>query len=110
MINKGDKLYVIVRKDLSPGQMAVQAMHAQMAFAIRHPEITNEWYLNSNYICLLSVENEEILEELYDKAINLGIKRAHFQEEDLDDSLTAICLEPGENSKIFCKCLKLAFA
>lgn len=109
MINKGDKLYVIVRKDLSPGQIAVQGMHAQMSFALRHPEITSEWYRISNFLCLLWVENEEMLEELYDKAISSGIKRAHFQEEDMNDSLTAICLEPGEKSKSFCKGLKLAF-
>jgi hypothetical protein len=62
----------------------------------------------SNYICILETDTEASLLELLTQAKNEGIKTSYFIEEDLDNSLTAIALEPGEKSKKICSNLPLA--
>ena len=104
----GDKLYIIVRNNLEPGQIAVQAMHAQVEFHYNHLEVVNEWYSNSNYLCLLECECEEELLHYLKIAKEKEIKYSYFRELDLNNSITAICLEPGEKSKKLCQGLKLA--
>ena len=63
----------------------------------------------SNYICLLKVANESELKDLLVAAKERQIACSEFREPDYDDSLTAICLEPGEKSKRLVRGLKLAF-
>lgn len=62
----------------------------------------------SNYICILETETEASLLELLTTANNEGIKTSYFIEEDFDNSLTAIALEPGIKSKKLCQKLSLA--
>jgi peptidyl-tRNA hydrolase len=104
----GDKLYAITRRDLPPGYQAVQSAHAYVRFAVEHPEITQDWITNSEYMCMLSVENEEELKALFDEARRLGIPAAGFLEPDIDFQLTAICLAPGPLTKMLCANLNLA--
>jgi hypothetical protein len=101
-------LYVITRADLSPGYQAVQSMHALRQFTEEHPEIDQEWFKKSNYLGLLSVEDELALCKLIDKAVALGIKFSIFREPDIDNQITAIALEPGSKSKKLCQNIKLA--
>ena len=109
-IKSGDKLYVITRADLTFGQQASQLCHAMRQFTHEHPQMDKEWFENSNYICLLSVPNEEALSNLLNKAMQRNIACAHFNEPDLNNTLTAICLAPGAPSKKLVSNLKLAFS
>lgn len=102
----GDKLYIVTRHDLSPGQQAVQGMHALREFVATHPEIDQAWYTSSNFIAFLSVDDEEKLETLCDRAWMAKVHFATFRESDLNDSLTAVCLSP--NAAKLCKGMKLA--
>lgn len=108
-INSTDKLYVVVRSDLLPGQQASQICHALVEFSLQHREIYENWQKNSNYICLLQIENEQQLFNLSLLAKELHINGSLFREPDYDNSLTAIAFEPGKNSKKLLQKLKLAF-
>jgi len=102
------KIYLVTRRDLSPGSQAVQAVHALREFIHLHPKIERKWYKKSNHVCFLSVENERALVRLSDEATMKGIKWASFQEPDLNDQTTAICLEPTEEARELCAILPLA--
>ena len=78
-IKNGDKLYVITRADLSPGYQAVQSMHALRQFTAEHPDIDRLWFDNSNYLGLLSVENEKELYYLMEQAQQQNIKFSIFR-------------------------------
>jgi hypothetical protein len=52
------KLHLVTRRDLSPGQQAVQAAHALREFIQHHPEVDRDWYERSNTLALLAVEDE----------------------------------------------------
>lgn len=105
-IKEGDKLYLVTRNDLSPGQRAVQAAHAMRQFAHDHPEIDREWFYSSNYLCLLEVAGERDLVSLEEQANDRGIKFSRFMEPDLENQVTAIALEPAARN--ICKGLSLA--
>lgn len=102
------KLYLITRRDLEPGAQAAQLIHAMTEFCLHHPEITRTWYDISNTVVVLSVANEQELWKLQNKAHKLDIICSSFKEPDLDNQLTAMVLEPTENSKMLCKNLPLA--
>ena len=79
-------------------------------FSQQYPEIDQQWYSNSNYIALLSVENETALRWFIDRADMEGIKHAIFREPDIDNEITAIAMEPGKASKKICSSLPLALS
>lgn len=83
-------LYIFVRKDLSPAQIAVQASHAAIESArscipvdMTHPSIV-----------LLGIRNLQELNRALIKIQSLGIKTYPFYEEDRDNELTAFATEP----------------
>lgn len=94
---------------MNHGQQASQLCHALRQFSHEHSEIDNCWFNNSNYICLLSVSSEEELYELCNKSEELGLRYSKFFESDLNNALTAICIEPGSTTKKLVSKLKLAF-
>lgn len=102
------KFYCIVRSDLPAGYQAVQGAHALLDFAVRYPEEIKEWNLNSNYLIMLQVKDEEELLDFLYRANSLGIKTVGFNEPDIGNELTAIALEPGEQSRLLCSGLRLA--
>lgn len=85
------KLYVITRRDLSPGDQAAQAVHAALAFCLENLDVSRPWYRDSNYLVILSVPDESALLALSELAAG---KRWLQREEDLDDQATALVLEP----------------
>lgn len=91
------------------GQQAAQICHCLTEFGLAYPWLYEEWYDNSNYICLLQIPNEQALQELLIKAQSRNILTAEFYEPDFDNALTAICLEPGDETKQMLKHLQLAF-
>lgn len=101
-----EKLYVVTRSDLVPGQQAVQAMHALREFVAEHPETDLAWYKSSNHLALLSVRDERSLAHLVDKASRRGILVSLFREPDRNNELTAIALEP--KGRQLCRNLPLA--
>lgn len=101
-----EKLYVVVRRDLSPGQQLAQALHASDAFALAHPQVKHDWMKRSNTLAVLSVDNEQQLEWLERTAFEKNINFASFREPDIGDSLTAVVIEP--QGKCLCRKLRLA--
>lgn len=105
-----NKMYLIVRDDLSPGAQAVQAAHALQQFNLEHADTAQKWCRESNYLAFLSVPNEASLVRLAEKARKMGLKTSAFIEPDLDDSATAIAIEPGSDSKRLCRNIPLALS
>jgi len=107
-IKKGDKLFLVTRRDISGGYQAVQSCHALRQFGAEHPDVDAEWYTVSNYLALLSVENEVELMKLITRASDLKLKWSAFREPDVGGMITAIAIEPGPKSQALCKSLPLA--
>lgn len=89
-----DKLYLVVRADLCPGQQAVQSVHAMRQFIAEHTGIEREWFELSNHLALLSAPDEWSLLKLVREARQKGIRVSSFREPDRGNELTAIALEP----------------
>ncbi len=101
-------LYIITRKDISPGYQAVQSTHAALDFIMQHGEVGTKWHAESNFLCLLSLADERELLELAFKAEQQNIRFTIFREPDVGDQATAIALEPGRASAKLCRNLDLA--
>lgn len=102
-------MVVVTRRDLHPGAQAAQLVHAAQQFEKEHLNLQNEWYFKSNYIVLLSCENEESLKNLLLKANIKDIKYSAFTEPDLNNELTAVAFEPCEDTCKLVSNLPLAF-
>ncbi len=76
-------------------------------FCLKYPADSLAWHKKSNYLCQLAVEDEKELYELAEKAEQKGIKVMRFFEPDLNNQLTAICLEPTEASRKFTSSIPL---
>ena len=99
-INNKSKFYLITRKDLSVGEQLAQTNHALAQFAYENPLQFREWVEKSNYIVILSAENESQLEEIKQKLINRGITFSQFTEPDYDNELTSITISPEHSDEI----------
>lgn len=83
------KLYILIRKDLSPSQQAVQAGHAVAEFLLRGPK--TEW--SNGTLVYLGVRNEF---DLYDWIHMFDLDNIHysiFKEPDRNDEVTAIATD-----------------
>jgi len=90
------KLYVIVRKDLSTSQQAVQAGHAVAAFLLRG-QFFRRW--ENGTLIYLGVKGLTQLENLKIKLDRTDIPFVEFREPDIGNQVTAIAT--NEHSKIF---------
>ncbi len=106
----GDRLYIVGRRDLAPGLQASQAVHAAQAFQAAYPAVTGAWMDGANRVVLLAVANEPELVATLERAYQRGLRVVSFSDDDLDDPLGAIAIEPSEQARAFCRGLKLAFA
>lgn len=106
-IKMGDKLYLVTRRDIAPGYQAVQSCHALRQFTADHPERDEEWFKNSNYLALLSVEDEVELMRLITEAKDMGLRWSAFREPDVGGQITAIAIEPHPKTAELCKSLSL---
>lgn len=100
-------LYIITCRDLPPGPQAVQSAHAALNFAMEHPEIAQSWFKVSNYLALCSVEDEQALLALAQKADRHGLTFSIFREPDLGDRATALAIEPSDKTRKICRDLPL---
>ena len=105
------RLYIAVCSDnenISVGLQSAQAVHAGFSFATKHPEITNDWLTDSQYLVIVSVPTSFHILELANKAEKLGIDHVVWREPDLGNQPTAIALAPVDASRILCANLPLA--
>lgn len=106
MIKEGDKLYFVVRNDISKGLAFAQLLHAFRQFIEDYSDIEKEWFKQSNYVAVLGTSD---LKSLMNEARIKEINHSYFREPDLNDEITAIVFEPCEKSKKLCKNLPLYF-
>lgn len=79
------KLYIIVRKDLTPSQTAVQAGHAVAEYLLDDPQT---W--RNETLIYLGVKNLYHLEKWMNKLSDAEIKFIPWREPDINNELTAI--------------------
>ena len=90
------KMYIIVRKDLSHSQRAVQGGHAIAQYLLEHSEI--DW--DNGTLIFLGVINEMQLKRWHEKLIMKDIKCSYFIEPDIGDQMTALAaVDTGEAFK-----------
>jgi len=77
-------------------------------FIFQHKDVANVWHNISNYIVILSVENEAELYAVHKALRGLNISFTTFTEPDIGDELTAIALF-GDDAEAYCRNFKLAF-
>ena len=106
-VSNTEKLRVITRRDLPLAIQAVQATHAAIDFQHEHPAESSHWQRHSNYLAILTTEDEKSLIDLIVKASLRGIKYTVFREPDINNEITAVALEPTPDSKKLCSSLPL---
>lgn len=89
------KLVIVTRKDLTPGQRAVQSTHAVVNFIFEHPSRAGPWFKESNYLVQLEVDDERALHKLIGKLDYHQICYTVFREPDMDNRITAVAIEPS---------------
>ncbi len=99
------KFFIVVRADLTPAQIAVQATHVALAWVAEHGSTREVADCN---LALLTVPDEKGLERLLRRAGADNVKCSHFVEEDLGHTITAAAFEPGEKGQKICNGLKKA--
>jgi len=83
------KLFVIVRKDLSVSQRAVQAGHVVAQFCLYCP--FSRW--NNGTLIYLGIKNLRHLEKLMNQLSYNNIKYTEFREPDIGNQVTAIATD-----------------
>ena len=92
-----EKLYIVVREDLTPGLKIAQSAHALSSFEWKYPTVYKDWYETSNNLVVLQhADPEEIAKKLEGEDFRV----ARFYEPDLDNQLTAISVEPSARKKL----------
>lgn len=102
------KLYIAVRADLTPGLQAAQSVHAAFHFFDDWPSIARAWIHDSNFLVVVAVPDELALAELAARAVEEGLARTIVREPDLDNTITAVALEPGHVASRLCAEMPLA--
>lgn len=87
-----DRLYVIVRSDISAGLQVAQSCHAMAAFASEHPAVTSLWHTEGNNLVCLQANSEQELLQIADHALAKGALVSKFEEPDLNGETTAIAI------------------
>lgn len=83
-------IYLFVRRDLPPAQIAVQAAHAAMESAREFLPVGME---HPNLV-LLGIRDQRELERALRRTQSSGFKVVPFYEADRDDELTAFATQP----------------
>lgn len=89
-----NKLYVVVRDDLDPGDQLAQAVHAATAYANADPRGVDAWINGRNNVVVVAVSSEQELARLASR-IHETTDALHVEirEPDLADELTAIAID-----------------
>lgn len=102
------KLFLVTRRDLTPGARAAQLCHALRQFVDEHPDVDREWFERSNTLVLLEASDEDALWDLAGEARARGIPVSTFCEPDMGDALTSVAI--GPKGKRLLRSLPLALA
>lgn len=102
------RFYIVVRSDLPPGPQLAQSTHAAIQFSQEWPDLIGPWFRESNYLVVVTVENEEALWAIADQARELGVRYSAVEEPDMKNTWTALALAPGETARLICSCMPLA--
>lgn len=81
------KLYIVTRRDMPPGLMLAQAVHAGRAFPTTTDQVDN--------LACLEVATEAELLALVQKAVCLDVPYAVFREPDLGGTITSVAFAEG---------------
>lgn len=81
-IPQTQKLYVLIRADLSVAQQAVQAGHAVAKFGVDYPHLFRDWQTNGNVLVYLNVPDQDALYHWKQTLDDGGIKNSAFSETD----------------------------
>lgn len=85
-----------------------QAAHAAFEFSRDHPDVVERWLDGSNYLIIVSVEDEIALMGVIEQARALDCLATAIREPDIGDELTCVALEPGVVSRGLCSGMPLA--
>jgi peptidyl-tRNA hydrolase len=95
VLHRYEKLYIVTRRDLSPGLQAAQVAHAAFQFGYEHRPLATQWLQESNFLIILSVEDEVTLKERAAEAESRNLPVTYFYEPDIGNQLTAIAVAPS---------------
>jgi len=70
--------------------------------------VVRPWIIQSNFLVIVSVPDEDALLDLITEASRRGIIRTAVREPDLDNEATACALAPGDAARKLCANLPLA--
>jgi hypothetical protein len=87
------KMYVLIRKDLSKSQQAVQGGHAVAEYLLNYKDII--W--NNGTLVYLAIRNEIDLKEWERKFGQLSLNYSSFYEPDINNQITAIAIVTGDH-------------
>ena len=86
-----------------------QTIHAAFEVARCHPKRVGRWLDESNFLVVLSTEDEHSLRELSSRLTNSGFDVVEFTEPDLGGELTAFAVVPHRRASQALSQLPLAF-
>ena len=66
------------------------------------------WIIQSNFLVVVSVPDENALLDLITEASRRGLRRTAVREPDIDNEATAVAIEPGQEAKKLCATFPLA--
>ena len=107
-VQAGDKLYVVVRRDVPPGLQLAQAVHGAFEAAVAEPERVTDWVGNSNYLVVLSAADEQALAALAGKLATNHVDFLQVREPDCNDQLMAVVVYPHPEARRMLSALPLA--
>jgi len=84
----------------------VQSTHAALEFVLNFPDIAKDWN-ESKYLVQVTVPSKDDLERFRDTLDFHNLKYYAFYEPDLNNELTALCIEPDPLTLKLIKKLKL---
>jgi hypothetical protein len=70
--------------------------------------VVRPWIIQSNFLVIVSVPDEDALLDLITEASRRGIIRTAVREPDLNNEATAVALAPGDATRKLCANLPLA--
>ncbi len=94
-----NKLYVVVRSDLPPGDQLAQSCHAVAEFGVLSPERFTAWAKAQRNLVVLQAPSRTALDIIRVQLLDDGHQVATFHEPDLQDELTAIAFG-GEAARL----------
>jgi peptidyl-tRNA hydrolase len=87
-----ERLYVLVRQDLSSGARIAQALHGLDEYRDKNLSEHTSWRKTSNTVAVLGVRDETHLAHITAMTEQYGIPHAIFREPDMGDAQTVLVL------------------